>query len=285
LIALHPRILPELSEKERFATPAIIVNATLQPDDRNNPTSQEAHEPKPSGDSPLEAASRYIPGMHLLVVEDDAPTARLIRNGLLADGYSVQIAATAEAARVAASTEAFDLAIVDIGLPGADGFCLLRCWRRDRHAMPVLMLTARDGLRDRVTALDEGADDYLVKPIHPAELSARCRALIRRSHGASVDSIQIGGLHMHLASRMISVDSRATNLTRSEWTLLEILALNRGQVVDKDRLRSALSKDGDEPQAHAVETHVSRLRKKLGDSVSLVTLRGFGYRLDEPRRR
>jgi DNA-binding response OmpR family regulator len=223
--------------------------------------------------------------MLLLVVEDDAHTARSIRNGLLADGYSVQVAATAEAARIAANTEAFDLAIVDIGLPGMDGISLLRHWRRDCHEMPVLMLTARDGLRDRISALDEGADDYLVKPVHRAELSARCRALIRRSHGASSGTVEIGDLCMRLPSRTASVGGHERNLTRNEWILLEILALNCGQVVEKGRLRSALSRDGEEPQAHAVEAHVSRLRKKLGDSVSLVTLRGFGYRLDEPRRR
>lgn len=219
--------------------------------------------------------------MHILIVEDDEATARSIRDALRAAGHEARTVVSAEAARTALNTEAFDLAIVDIGLPGADGLSLVRHLRkRDMH-VPVLILTARDAITDRVGALDLGADDYMVKPFALTELTARCRALIRRSQRAASNEVRINGLDIDFAMARAVIDGRPIALTRGEWRMLERLAMQPGRIVDKEVLRAALAQDETAPTPHAVEACLSRLRAKLGNAVSITALRGLGYRLDE----
>ena len=153
--------------------------------------------------------------------------------------------------------------------------------RRAGTAVPVLILTARDALADRVNALDLGADDYLVKPFALPELVARCRALIRRSRSAASAELVIGELRLDLAARRVEVEGKAVSLTRREWAVLECLSLNIGRVVAKDRLLQAIANWDEDIGANAIEVYVSRLRTKLGGSAPIRTVRGLGYRLDD----
>jgi len=219
--------------------------------------------------------------VRILVVEDDALVADAIRRGLGEAGYAVDHVDSAERAGTALGTESFDLAVVDIGLPGADGLTLLQRMRRGGTAVPVLILTARDALADRVSALDLGADDYLVKPFALPELVARSRALIRRSRSAASAELVIGALRLDLAARRAEVDGTAVSLTRREWAVLECLALNIGRVVAKDRLLQAIANWDEDIGANAIEVYVSRLRTKLGSAAPIRTVRGLGYRLDD----
>ena len=219
--------------------------------------------------------------MRILVVEDDALVADAIRRGLAEAGYAVDHVDSAERAGTALGAESFDLAVVDIGLPGADGLTLLQRMRRGGTAVPVLILTARDALADRVSALDLGADDYLVKPFALPELVARSRALIRRSRSAASAELVIGTLRLDLAARRAEVDGMAVGLTRREWAVLECLALNIGRVVAKDRLLQAIANWDEDIGANAIEVYVSRLRTKLGGAAPIRTVRGLGYRLDD----
>jgi DNA-binding response OmpR family regulator len=219
--------------------------------------------------------------MRILVVEDDALVADAMRRGLVEAGFAVDHLGSAEHAEAALTQEHFDLALVDVGLPGADGFELVRRLRRSGSRLPVLIVTARDALADRVNALDLGADDYLVKPFAVPELAARCRALIRRATSVGSSAMTLGSLHLDLAGRNARVGDREIELTRREWAVLECLALHVGEVVGKERLLQAIASWDDEITANAVEVYISRLRAKLGDAVRLRTVRGLGYRLDE----
>jgi len=219
--------------------------------------------------------------MRILVVEDDALVADAIGRGLEKAGYAVDRVESAERAATALEAEAFDLAVVDIGLPGADGLALLQRMRRGGVALPVLILTARDGLADRVSALDLGADDYLVKPFALPELVARCRALIRRSRSSTSAQLAIGDLLLDFSARRVEAAGKEVGLTRREWAVLECLALNVGRVVAKDKLLQAIANWDADIGANAIEVYVSRLRNKLGANVPIRTVRGLGYRLDE----
>ena len=219
--------------------------------------------------------------MRILVIEDDALVADAMVRGLTQSGFAVDRVSSAEMAEAAMQRETFDLLLVDLGLPGMDGFELVRRVRRANSAVPVLIVTARDGLADRVNALDIGGDDYLVKPFAVPELAARCRALIRRSKAAGNPQLSAGGLHMDLPRREARIDGQPLELTPREWAVLECLALHVGQVVHKERLQQAVSSWSDDITTNAVEVYVSRLRGKLGDTVSIRTVRGLGYRLDE----
>ncbi len=220
--------------------------------------------------------------MRIIVVEDDALVADAIRRGLTEAGFAVDHVTTAEQAEASLLSGEFDLAVIDIGLPGADGLSLVRKLRRQRVSLPVLILTARDGLADRVSALDTGADDYLVKPFAVPELQARARALLRRTRSGKTTHIEIGELTVDLAARSLALSGAPVELTRREWSILECLVLQVGQVVSKERLLQAIAGWDEDLTPNAVEVYVSRLRAKLGSHAALRTIRGLGYRLDEP---
>ena len=220
--------------------------------------------------------------MRIIVVEDDALVADAIRRGLTEAGFAVDHVTTAEQAEASLLSGEFDLAVIDIGLPGADGLSLVRKLRRQRVSLPVLILTARDGLADRVSALDTGADDYLVKPFAVPELQARARALLRRTRSGKTTHIEIGELTVDLAARSLALSGAPVERPRREWSILECLVLQVGQVVSKERLLQAIAGWDEDLTPNAVEVYVSRLRAKLGSHAALRTIRGLGYRLDEP---
>lgn len=219
--------------------------------------------------------------MRILLVEDDTLVADAAVRGLTRAGFTVDYAASAEQARAALSTEPFDLLILDIGLPGADGMALLATLRGTGVSIPVLVLTARDSLNDKIRAFDLGADDFLSKPFEQAELAARARALIRRANLSPAGIVRFGRLSIDLNGRQLSIDGEPIELTRREWLLLEILAHNLGRIVTKDRLMQALAGFEQDVTPNAVETHISRLRGKLSSAARIRSVRGLGYRLDE----
>lgn len=221
--------------------------------------------------------------MRLLIVEDDDIVADAISRGLEAAQYRVQRVSTAESALALLAAEQFDLAVIDIGLPGADGLSLLRRLRSRGNAMPTLMLTARCTLTDKVQALDLGADDFLSKPFEPAELAARCRALVRRTNGALDGIVRLNRLTVDLRGKRLCIDGGEVDLTAREWLVLECLVRRTGLIVSKDRLQQVLSSPDQDLTANAVEVHVSRLRSKLGSAALIRSLRGLGYRLEESK--
>lgn len=219
--------------------------------------------------------------MHLLLVEDDAIIAQGIRHGLSELGHAVEHVCSAEHARLALGTEPFDLAIIDIGLPGESGIALVRRLRNAGNPLPVLIVTARDSVQDRIDALDLGADDYLVKPFSLLELAARCRAVVRRLSAASSSLLSIGTLRMDLANHQLHLGERQISLTRREWAVLECLALRAGRAVSKERLLAAIGHWERGASANNVEALICRLRAKLDEPGRITTLRGIGYRLED----
>lgn len=221
--------------------------------------------------------------MRLLVVEDDDIVADAITRGLAAAHYSVHRVASAEAAQAALVSEEFAMAVIDVGLPGADGLTLVRRLRSAGKAMPTLILTARCTLADKVKALDLGADDFLSKPFEAAELAARCRALMRRSNGASSGAIRLNRMSVDLVGRRLCIDEGEIDLTAREWLVLEYLVRRIGLIVSKERLQQAVANPDQDITANAVEVHISRLRAKLGSAAVIRSLRGLGYRLEEAK--
>ncbi len=221
--------------------------------------------------------------MRVLLVEDDELLADAIARGLASAGFTVDRVPSAERAAAALETEPFDLAILDIGLPGIDGLSLLARLRAAGSVLPILMLTARFALPQKVRAFELGADDYLMKPFEQAELVARCRALIRRASQLPGGALRLARLTIDLNGRQLLVDGRPVELTRREWAVLEALAHHPGRVVAKERLLQALAGWEQDLSANALETHVSRLRAKLGEGAVIRAIRGLGYRLEEPR--
>jgi DNA-binding response OmpR family regulator len=221
--------------------------------------------------------------MRILLIEDDQLLPAAIRETLRRAGYEMDHLEAAEPAVGALDLVHYDLAIIDIGLPGIDGIELVRRLRAADQRVPVLMLTARDGLDDRVRGLTQGADDYLVKPFALPELLARIQALIRRSQSASANPLlQVGPLQLNLALHEASLAGQLLNLTGREWDVLQCLMLAAPRVVNKSRLSDSLSQWDKEVSGNAVEIYVSRLRVKLAESaVTIRTVRGIGYRLEQ----
>lgn len=218
--------------------------------------------------------------MRVLIVEDDPLVGDAVRRALEANGYAVDLTTSAEAASSALHAESFDLAVVDIGLSRASGLQFVREQRRRGAMVPVLMLTARDGLDDRVCALDLGADDYLTKPFQVTELVARCRALIRRANALSTTQLTFGVLRLDLAHREVTLHGNVIDLTHREWSILECLVLNASRIVSKERLKSAVVNWSEDLTPNAIEVYISRLRAKLGGAVDIRAIRGMGYRID-----
>ena len=222
-------------------------------------------------------------GLRLLIVEDDDIVADAITRGLAAADYSVLRVASAEAAQAALADEEFAMAVVDVGLPGADGLTLVRRLRTANKSLPTLILTARCTLADKVKALDLGADDFLSKPFEAAELAARCRALMRRSNGALSGMIRLSRMNVDLLGKQLRIDDGEVELTAREWLVLECLVRRVGLIVSKERLQQAVAGPDHDTTANAVEVHVSRLRAKLGTAAVVRSLRGLGYRLEDAK--
>jgi DNA-binding response OmpR family regulator len=230
--------------------------------------------------------------MRLLLVEDDVMVASGIKLGLSDAGYAVDWVGSAERALEVTQSESFDIAVIDIGLPRLDGLQLTQALRAQGSTMPVLILTARDALQDRVQGLDNGADDYMVKPCELPELLARLRALLRRSQAATSALLQFGPLQLDTAQRMACIrlegatpgsvpTSVPIELGPREWTVMEYLMLQAPKPANKDKLLQALTGWDKEITPNAVEVYISRLRSKLEPhGVALRSIRGFGYRLE-----
>ena len=220
--------------------------------------------------------------MRILIVEDDTSLATGIARILEAEGYAVDLMKTGEHATLAARQESFDLVILDVGLPGIDGFEVLRRFRAEGRAMPVLVLTARDRVDDRVRGLDLGADDYMAKPFAMPELAARVRALIRRGQAQSGPRIVHGPLALDTSARRATLKGAPLELAAREWAVLEVLLARVEKIVSKEAIVQALSNWGEELSLNAIEVYVSRLRAKLEPAgVHIRTVRGFGYMLEE----
>jgi len=218
--------------------------------------------------------------MRLLIVEDDDLVADAIVRALNAASFDTLRVSSAEAAQAALAGEEFALAVIDVGLPGADGLSLVRRLRSAGKAMPTLVLTARCTLNDKVKALDLGADDFLSKPFEAAELAARCRALVRRAGGALNGVITLNRMMADLHGKRLLIDETEVKLTAREWLILECLVRRIGLIVSKDKLLQEIASPGD-ITSNAIEVHISRLRAKLGDAAIIRSLRGLGYRLED----
>jgi two-component system OmpR family response regulator len=222
--------------------------------------------------------------MRLLIVEDDALLADGLARSLRQSGYAVDWVESAERALLAIDHESFDLVILDVGLPGVDGFEMLKRLRRAERYVPVIVVTARDGVSDRVRGLDLGADDYLVKPFATEELEARVRALIRRGHTPTAPQLQVGALALDLVGRQARVHGQPLELTAREWAIVELFLTQPGVALSKERIVQSLSSWDEKLSHNAVEVYVSRLRSKLEPArVRIRTVRGFGYVLDPLR--
>ena len=216
--------------------------------------------------------------MRLLLIEDDVTLGEGLRDFLRAEGHQVHWAeslAQAEAYR----GEAFDAVLVDWQLPDGSGRDWLQARRTRGDPTPMLMITARDRLDDRVLGLDSGADDYLVKPFAPEELAARLRVIGRRHAGSGHSLLQVGDVQIDLHARSVQVDGRRVDLTAREWSLLEALAMRAGRIVAKSDLEQLVFGGHSEISSNALEVHVSGLRRKLGRAL-IETVRGLGYRID-----
>ena len=224
--------------------------------------------------------------MKILVVEDEQKVADALREGLEAEKYDVVVERTGEAAFFRVNTETFDAVLLDLGLPGRDGLEILRAIRAREMRTPVLVLTARDSLQDRITGLDSGADDYLVKPFAFAELVARIRALVRRGRAADSPRLAAGDLDVDLISRKVTRGGRPVELTVREFELLVYLLRHQGQVVPRETLARDVWQETARttPLDNVIDVHIARLRRKVDadQPVKMIhTVRGVGFMLRE----
>lgn len=223
--------------------------------------------------------------MRILVVEDEKDLALVLARGLRRLGYAVDVAPDGEAGWELASVNSYDVIVLDLNLPKLDGLDVLRNVRSDQP-VPILILTSRGELQDRVRGLDLGADDYLVKPFHFEELAARVRALLRRNVKTQEPILSFGDLRFDPAGRVVWLGSRRVELTRKEMAILEYLMVNPGRVVSEEELLEHVWDDNVNPLTGVVRVHIGSLRKKLGDDARsprfIATLPGHGYVLKGP---
>jgi two-component system, OmpR family, response regulator QseB len=219
--------------------------------------------------------------MHVLLVEDDPLVASGIQAGLAVCDFVVDLATTQAQARSMMALVATDVVILDRGLPDGDGLQLLEEWREEGVDVPVLVLTARDDVADRIAGLQCGADDYLIKPFDLDELVARLNALLRRASGRSRDRVEHGSLCLDPVSREVSLEGQLVPLSRRELVLLESFLQAPRSVLSIDQLKDSLYGMSDEVESNALTVHIHHLRRKLGVGV-IETVRGIGYRLGKP---
>src|SRR5215468_7650281 len=227
----------------------------------------------------------YDTAMRLLFVEDDARIVRFVARGLQEQSYAVDVATTGDDALYQLEINDYDLVVLDVMIPGKNGFEVCRAIRSLGKHVPVLMLTARDAVEDRITGLDSGADDYLTKPFEFGELLARLRALLRRPRELRPPQIVVGDLRLDTASQTAKRGARAISLTTKEYALLEFLARNAGRVVGRSEIAEHVWDESFDPFSNLIEVYVNRLRRKLGDAAGsplLQTRRGSGYILCGP---
>jgi two-component system response regulator QseB len=220
--------------------------------------------------------------MRLLLVEDDSMIGEAIRAGLKRDGFAVDWVRDTASAAPALDTEPFELLLLDLGLPGGDGLTLLKALRGRGSSLPVLIITARDAVADRVAGLDAGADDYLVKPFDLDELAARIRALLRRRSGRSEPRLEHSGVVLDPATHRVTRDGADVALSPREFALLELLLERPGAILSRGQLEERLYGWGEEVESNAVEVHIHGLRRKLGAQF-ILTVRGVGYRVRPAR--
>jgi DNA-binding response OmpR family regulator len=214
--------------------------------------------------------------VRLLLVEDDTMIGESIRKGLRQDGYVVDWVRDGMSAEHAIDSEPYAMVLLDLGLPRKDGFAVLDGVRKRGNAVPVLILTARDAVADRVKGLDSGADDYLVKPFDLDELAARVRAVLRRQAGRAEPLLRAGKLSLNPATRAVSFDGRDVPISVREFALLQALLERPGATLSRAQLEERLYGWGEEVSSNSVEVHIHNLRKKLGDHI-IRTVRGAGY--------
>ncbi|HSI99767.1 MAG TPA: response regulator transcription factor [Patescibacteria group bacterium] len=220
--------------------------------------------------------------MRILAVEDDPGILRMLERGLAAAGHQVLTAENGEDGALLATEEGVDVVLLDISLPELSGHEVLARIRARRPALPVLMLTARDDLDNKVRALDAGADDYLTKPFAFEELLARIRALTRRTDQASAGALEVGDVRLDLLGRRAWRDDRPIELSNREFTLLEYLLRHPGQVLSRTQILFAVWEYDADPSSNVVDVYIRYVRRKLGEPSPITTVRGAGYRYDPP---
>jgi len=218
--------------------------------------------------------------MRILLAEDDPMIGESLRKGLRGEGFTVDWVQDGPSAERALETSDYALVLLDLGLPRKDGLAVLGGWRQRGLTVPVLILTARDAVPDRVKGLDSGADDYLVKPFDVAELKARLRALLRRSFNRPQPALEYDGITLDPASQTVTWQGRPVSLQRKEFILLHELIAQPGRVLTRDKLQQVLYGWGEEVESNAIEVHIHHLRKKFTPEL-IRTVRGVGYLVDK----
>ncbi|MBK8888955.1 MAG: response regulator [Dechloromonas sp.] len=214
--------------------------------------------------------------MRILIVEDDPMIGAGIRTGLRQDGYTADWVRDSKSAELAVVTNEYDAILLDLGLPGRSGLDLLAQWRRKRNMVPILIITARDSVEDRIAGLDTGADDYLVKPFALNELAARLRALLRRRSGRATPVIEHGPLHLNPATHEVRLNGNPIKLSGREFALLHALLQAPGVPLSRSQLEDRLYGWEEEIGSNAVEVHIHALRRKIGSEL-IRNIRGVGY--------
>jgi two-component system response regulator QseB len=214
--------------------------------------------------------------MRILLAEDDQMIGAAVRDALLQDGYVVDWLRDGQRADAALAAGQYDLALLDLGLPGKDGLAILRSLRNRRQATPVIVITARDAVESRIAGLDAGADDYIVKPFDLDELAARIRSALRRSAGRPEPDLALGDVSVNLAQRTVLRDGHAVTLSAREYAIVEALALRPGAILSRGQLEQRMYGWGEEVDSNAVEVHIHAIRKKLGADF-IRNVRGVGY--------
>lgn len=222
--------------------------------------------------------------MNILLIEDDSILADGLKHTLSDVGYSVTVTRSGKSVEPLLQAQDFDLLLLDLGLPDMDGLELLRKLRKKKVALPIFILTARDEVNDRIEGIRQGADDYMTKPFELKELEARIQALIRRCYGGFQNMISVGRLGFDTQTQKLQADGELLSLSPRELTVLEILLLQAGNVVCKDRIAQRLAAEGDAIADNAVEVYIHRVRKRIENyGVIIRTVRGLGYLLEEKK--